>query len=704
MSKRIKGITIELDGETTGLDKALKDVNKRSSEVNNELRDIERLLKFDPSNAEALAQKQKLLADQVENSTQKLKQLQAAEKEVEQQFNSGKIGEEQFRSFKREVQFAEKEVINFKAKLATVDGGSLSKAEKGLKGIKDAAEKAESSLESLESSFKSVGKGAVALGAAGSAAIGGLVTGMEDYNRTMARLNANSMNGGFNPQVMEEATQKVAALTGEMDSAVETVSNLMQTDLTEQQISTVLDEINGAAIRFSDTLKTEGIADGLQETLATGQAIGPFAELLERSGVELEKFDAGLAKAQKSGDATNYVLQQLSELGLASTYEEYKKLNPELFAQQEAQQQLTAALGELSIALTPLVTTVSEFLTDIVEWANKNIELVKSFDSISEGLTALMPQLLEQGINIIKNIIQGISNAVPLYISAVQQLIPLQIENMQKFLPDILQMGGQLLTTLLNGIVELIPLLIAQSVELTRIFINTISGHLPAIIRTGVDILLKLIDGIYKTIPQLVSMVATLIVKMISEFVRNLPQIIQMGGELILALIDGLVALIPKLLGIVWDIGSSIVDELSDVDWIGVGKNIIDGMVKGVKSVAGGLIESVTGVVDSAISGAKKLLGIASPSKVFKKFGVFTGEGYEIGMISQLDAISKASKKMVDASLPDIPNIRVPNVVDKQATTTQIKEGNTYNFYPQKAIFDERDVTREINRAVMLYG
>ena len=60
-NSRIKGITIELDGETTGLEKALKDVTKYSFELQGELRDVERLLKFDPGNVEALSQKQQLL-------------------------------------------------------------------------------------------------------------------------------------------------------------------------------------------------------------------------------------------------------------------------------------------------------------------------------------------------------------------------------------------------------------------------------------------------------------------------------------------------------------------------------------------------------------------------------------------------------------------------------------------------------------------
>lgn len=88
---RIKGISISIDGETTGLQNALKDVNKRSNDLTKELKDVERLLKFDPGNIEALAQKQQLLTQQIENTTQKLDKLKAAEQQVQAQFQNGKF-------------------------------------------------------------------------------------------------------------------------------------------------------------------------------------------------------------------------------------------------------------------------------------------------------------------------------------------------------------------------------------------------------------------------------------------------------------------------------------------------------------------------------------------------------------------------------------------------------------------------------------
>lgn len=120
-SSRIKGITIEIGSDTVGLQKALADVNKQSNKLQSELKDVERLLKFNPGSAEALSQKQKLLANQVETTTKKLNQLKEAEQQVQAQFTNGKISEEQYRAFRREIEFTEGSLDKLKNSAKSLD-------------------------------------------------------------------------------------------------------------------------------------------------------------------------------------------------------------------------------------------------------------------------------------------------------------------------------------------------------------------------------------------------------------------------------------------------------------------------------------------------------------------------------------------------------------------------------------------------------
>ena len=113
-NSKIKGITIELGGDTTKLDKALSSVEKQSKDLQTELKGVNTLLKLDPSNVELLTQKQKLLTDSISSTEDKLKTLKTAQAQVQAQFEKGDITEEQFRSFQREIIATEQKLKKLK--------------------------------------------------------------------------------------------------------------------------------------------------------------------------------------------------------------------------------------------------------------------------------------------------------------------------------------------------------------------------------------------------------------------------------------------------------------------------------------------------------------------------------------------------------------------------------------------------------------
>lgn len=110
MAETIKGINIVIGSDTTGLSKALSDVNKNARDIQSELKQVEKLLKLDPANTELLAQKQKLLGDAVANSREKLDRLRAVQEQVNQQFAKGEISEGQYRAFQREIVATEQQL------------------------------------------------------------------------------------------------------------------------------------------------------------------------------------------------------------------------------------------------------------------------------------------------------------------------------------------------------------------------------------------------------------------------------------------------------------------------------------------------------------------------------------------------------------------------------------------------------------------
>ncbi len=118
----IKGLNVVLEANTTALTAALADVNKASKGIASELRQVENSLKFNPKNTELLAQKQKLLGDQVATTREKLDRLKAVQEQIDAQFSRGEIGEGQYRAFQREIVETESKLKHFDASLKAARG------------------------------------------------------------------------------------------------------------------------------------------------------------------------------------------------------------------------------------------------------------------------------------------------------------------------------------------------------------------------------------------------------------------------------------------------------------------------------------------------------------------------------------------------------------------------------------------------------
>ncbi|MFN0222109.1 hypothetical protein [Paenibacillus sp. KR2-11] len=361
MAETIKGINVVIGSETTGLSAALSDVNKKSREIQSELKQVEKLLKLDPENTELLAQKQKLLSEAVANTREKLDRLKTAQEQVNEQFAKGEISEAQYRAFQREIAKTEQELKN----LETQGKKTGSTFEEVGKDVESASEK----IRSVGEGLKGVGERMSAGITAPLAGIAALTTeGTKELREDLAKLDTNAEAAGASIDGTREALRKLNAVNGETDSNVEGLSNLLAANFKGGGMTEVLESLTGAIIKFPDTLNIEGLSDGLQETLATGKGVGMFGELLERMGVNLENFDAGLKAANESGTQQQYILDTLAKTGLSKVNDLYRKNNEELVANANANFDLQMALSQLGAVLTPVLTTITEKIAELVGW------------------------------------------------------------------------------------------------------------------------------------------------------------------------------------------------------------------------------------------------------------------------------------------------------------------------------------------------
>lgn len=317
MSRRIRGITIEIDGDTKGLDKALKDVNKESRDIQRELRDVDKLLRFNPKNVELLAQKKKLLADQVENTKKKLEQLKSAQDQVTKAFENGEISEEQYRAFQREIAETESKLKHYEGQLKSVDSAQRSFGEKMAAAGKTVKE--------FGQGMTTVGKELSMKVTAPLAAIGGVAAklGM-DFKAGLSEVQALSGATADELAKLEERSRELGAST--KFSAKEVTEGFKYMALAGWDVQQSLDGIDGVLALAAASGEDLGrVSDILTDSISAfgdeAKDAGRYADVLAAASSNANTDVSGLGEAFKMvapvAGALGYSLEDTSvALGL----------------------------------------------------------------------------------------------------------------------------------------------------------------------------------------------------------------------------------------------------------------------------------------------------------------------------------------------------------------------------------------------------
>lgn len=351
---------------------------------------------------------------------------------------------------------------------------------------------------------------------------------------------------------------------------------------------------------------------------------------------------------------------------------------------------IQTAISTLPTLLPQLLNAAMTLFTGILSGLQQTIPLLlamlpEMISNVTATLTANLPQIIESGIDILVSLVNGITEALPSLIQAVIDLFPVIVTNITQQLPKIVESGLNLLVSLVNGIVQAIPQLIAMLPTIISTIVSTLTSMLPQIIQTGITLLNSLISGIINAIPQLVAALLHVLKAIITTITQNLPKIIQSGIELIGALISGLIQAIPSLIAAVPQIISAIWDTITNTDWLSLGKNIIDGVIQGVKNAASSLIGVFKDLASSALDAVKEFFGIASPSKVMRdQVGKMIPAGMAIGVEEGMD---DEEDRIVDAMRKGVPTTIDSYINTKAGSVTAAGHAQTGGFQQNIAIY-----------------
>lgn len=270
-SASYKGLTVKIGADTSELGKALDKVESKSKDLSKELSAVNKLLKMDPGNADLLAQKQKILAEAVSNTSEKLETLKEAEREVQEQFERGEASAEQVRSLQREIAATEQKLEGYKrAAKETQDavdnlGNSTEESADALDDQEDKADKAADALDDLADKAKEAAKtGITALVGAATAAVGaiiGLEESTREYRTEMGKLETAFKDIGWSTTVAKTTYEELQSILGETDQAVEAANHIAEMAKSEEDLATWTTIATGVFAKFGASLPIEGLTE-----------------------------------------------------------------------------------------------------------------------------------------------------------------------------------------------------------------------------------------------------------------------------------------------------------------------------------------------------------------------------------------------------------------------------------------------------------
>lgn len=315
---------------------------------------------------------------------------------------------------------------------------------------------------------------------------------------------------------------------------------------------------------------------------------------------------------------------------------------------------LSQAIGMAVQALPGLADLATNLIVNFVNSLSQTASTV-DFGTIISTIVISMAKIGESfvflGISIIDSIISGMQNSGGSVLSGISYFIDTVLEDIAVFAPDLLNSGIQMILSFVNGMSSGfsagVPDLLTRVIDIVSSLATVILNNLPQIVDTGIQLITSLATGLIDALPTLIQKAPDIILGLINAFVDAAPKIGEAAIKLIFYLAKTLVESIPDLVVAVAKIIVGLVNAFGTLaeKFGDVGKNIVDGLWKGISDGWKWLISKISGLAADLLAAVCKILDIHSPSKEFEWIGQMTAKGMENGFVD--NDPTKAIKDMV---------------------------------------------------------
>ena len=343
---------------------------------------------------------------------------------------------------------------------------------------------------------------------------------------------------------------------------------------------------------------------------------------------------------------------------------------------------LVGTLAQSLLANLPaLIEVGGQQLVALMEGltAPGNIEsIMTAVQTIIETListaTTVIPQLLVMGNELLRGIIQGISEALPDLIPMAAELISVIATTIAGFLPENQQIGMDLLMALGEGLTKALPAIISMIPPIIDALISVIIGNQLLFIQAGTTILESLLSSgnLNTIINSLVANIPLIIDSLIGTLIEATPLFIQAGFDLLVALVKNTPGITMELISALISIEDALLQELANliIKFEDIGGQIMQGLADGIVNAGDAVVSTAKGVLDKIPQGAKDLFQINSPSKLFEGYGEYLDMGLALGIEQNADVPQSAMTSMAqDVSTAFTPATNETTNIENNSTS-----------------------------------
>lgn len=612
----LKGITVEIGGDTTKLGDAILKARKSAKDLSGELRGVESLLKLDPTNTVLLAQKQEILAESIAGAKDKLKMLIAAQESMSKQLADGKISPEQYRDFEREIESTRQQLTRLEAAASGTDD-AVADVGDAAREAGEKAEKASGGWTVLKGTLADLAASAIKTAASAiSDTAQEMITGAAEYGDTIDKMSQKMGMSSDAYQEWDFVLQHCGASIESLKPAMKTLATaaengsdaFAQLGISQEQIAGMSQEQ-----LFDATIAgLQNVTDETQRTYLAGKLLG-------KGATELGPL------LNTSADDVADMRAQVHDLGGVMGSDAVKAAAAYQDSLQNMQYAFSGLKNNISGELLPTLTLIMDGITKMLTGGGDEVAAAVGdlVVSLSGQLTAQAPRMMSVALTFIAALVTGLLSA----------------------LPDLMGAAVDLVGALLLGIADQLPGIITAAMSALLGIVDTITSQesITLLIQAAMQLMLALARGLIAAIPQLIDAVPGIITNLVESFYAMLPEIIGVGIEIVIALASGLVSNAGHIIAAVPRLVETIVRGFLDAvkSYWDIGKSIVDGIRQGITEQWQRLKEDVSNLFTGLVSWIKNLLGIHSPSRVFADIGQNMAAGIGDGWASTIGDINR---------------------------------------------------------------